>query len=155
MNYSLYILLFSTLFTFTACGDKDEDEMQEVITCETSVGELSEANAILSESAWEWVESRSQGRNGEIIITPESEGKTMSLVFSLGQSVEELENGQATGIWEYRLLESSDTTQGQFTTTWLNAGNIERDYFLDVCPEILILTDASSSLMSVTTYKRK
>ena len=155
VNHSFYLLLLFSL-SFTACGDKNEDEnIEPTIICESSVTTLSEANTILAESTWDWVESRSQGRNGEIIITPQTEGKTMSLVFSLGQNVEELENGQAVGIWEYRLNESSDTTRGTFTSVWLNAGNIERDYFVDVCPEVLILIDASSSLMTVTTYKKR
>ncbi|WP_338759462.1 hypothetical protein WAF17_11750 [Bernardetia sp. ABR2-2B] len=155
INYSVSILmLVISVFAFSSCKDEDE-KVEPIISCESSVSEVSEANAILAQSSWEWIESRSEGRNGEIVENPETEGKTMSLVFSLGATVEELENGQATGIWEYRINALADTTLGTFSFTWLNAGNIERNYVLDVCPDILTLTDASSSLMKVSTYKKK
>jgi len=80
----------------------------------------------------------------------------MSLLFSLGENVEELENGQATGAWSYRISAATDTTLGKFTSVWIDAnGNVDRNYYLDVCPEILKLTDASSSLLTTITYKKK
>ncbi|WP_375563014.1 hypothetical protein ACE193_10960 [Bernardetia sp. OM2101] len=152
--FSFIILLFVSL-SLVACKD-DKEEVEPTISCENSVQNITEANTILSESTWEWVESRSEGRLGEIVVTPQTEGKTMSLVFNLGANVEELENGQATGIWEYRLSISSDTTLGAFNSVWIDAdGNVDRNYYIDVCPELLKLTDASSSLMTTTTYKRK
>jgi hypothetical protein len=135
---------------------KDKEDVEPAITCESSVEKLVDASAILFESRWEWVESRSEGRAGEIVLTPQTEGKTMSLVFNLGQSVEELENGQVNGIWEYRLSASNDTILGNFSSVWIGSdGNIDRNYYLDICPELLKLTDASSSLMTVITYKKK
>lgn len=156
INYSFsFLLLVFTILAFVACKDKKEDPQPEV-TCENSVEKITEASTILSESKWEWVESRTEGRGGEIINTPETEGKTMSLIFNLGESVQELENGQAKGIWTYRISVSADTTQGNFSSVWTNAsGNIDRTYFVDICPEVLKLTDASSSLMTVSTYKKK
>ncbi len=156
INYSIsFILLLFTFLSLVACKD-DKDNVEPSITCESSVDKVSDANTILSQSTWEWVESRSTGRAGEIVTTPQTEGKTMSLVFSLGENVEELENGQAIGAWSYRISASADTTLGKFTSVWIDAnGNVDRNYSLDVCPEILKLTDASSSLMTVTTYKKK
>ena len=156
INYSLsFIILVFSWLSLVACKD-DNDSIEPAISCENSVEKISEATTILSESNWEWVESRSEGRLGEAVITPETEGKTMSLVFSLGASVEELENGQATGIWEYRISASNDTTLGAFSFVWIDAdGNIDRSYYVDICPELLKLTDASSSLMTTTTYKKK
>ena len=156
INYSL---LFSALLliclSLFSCK-KDEEDVEPVMTCEKSVETILEANTILSESRWEWVESSSEGREGETVVTPQTEGKTMGLVFSLGQSVEELENGRAVGIWEYRLSAAGDTTLGAFNSVWIDAnGNVDRNYALDVCPELLKLTDISSSLMTVTTYKKK
>jgi hypothetical protein len=156
INYSIsFILLLFTCLSLVACKD-DKDSVEPSITCENSVENITDANTILSQSTWEWVESRSEGRAGEIITTPQTEGKTMSLVFSLGENVEELENGQPTGAWSYRITVSADTTLGKFSSVWIDAnGNIDRNYSLDVCPELLKLTDASSSLMTVTTYKKK
>lgn len=151
---SFIILLFSIL-SLVSCK-KDKEEVEPAIECEKSVERLADATTILSQSSWEWVESRSQGRAGEIISTPQTEGKTRSLVFSLGGNVEELENGQAIGVWEYRLSVSNDTTLGSFSSVWIGSdGNIDKNYYLDICPELLKLTDASSSLMTVTTYKKK
>jgi len=148
------VLLFSC-FSIISCKDKD-DNVEPAINCETSVDKIADVNTILSESTWEWVESRSEGRAGEIVITPQTEGKTMSLLFSLGENVEELENGQATGAWSYRISAATDTTLGKFTSVWIDAnGNVDRNYYLDVCPEILKLTDASSSLLTTITYKKK
>ncbi|WP_338793838.1 hypothetical protein V9L05_07385 [Bernardetia sp. Wsw4-3y2] len=155
INYSVsFILLFFIFLSVVACKD-DKEEVAPIISCENSVSQVAEANAILTESSWEWVESRRQTRNGEIVSTPETDQKTMSLVFNLGATVEELENGQATGIWEYRITASSDTTLGAFSFVWLDAGNTDRSYFVDVCPELLKLTDTSNSLMTVSTYKKK
>jgi hypothetical protein len=156
INYSLsfLVLLFSCL-SIVSCKDKD-DNVDPSMTCENSVDKVLDANTILSQSTWEWVESRSEGRAGEIVTTPQTEGKTMSLVFSLGENVEELENGEATGAWSYRIIASADTTLGKFNSVWIDAsGNVARNYYIDVCPELLKLTDASSSLMTVTTYKKK
>ncbi|AFM04274.1 hypothetical protein Fleli_1877 [Bernardetia litoralis DSM 6794] len=157
INYSIsfLILLFVSL-SLVACKDDKDEDIEPEINCESSVDKIADANTILSESTWEWVESRSEGRNGEIVITPQTEGKTMSLAFSLGASVEELENGIANNIWTYRIDVSNDTTLGAFNSVWIDAdGNVDRNYYLDVCPELLKLTDASSSLMTVTTYKKK
>lgn len=156
INYSFsFILLLFICLSFVACKD-DKEEIEPAMNCENSVESITEATTILSESDWEWVESRTQGRNGEIVITPQTEGKTMALAFNLGENVEELENGQVKGIWTYRISVSSDTTLGKFNSVWIDAdGNVDRNYYVDICPELLKLTDASSSLMTVTTYKRK
>lgn len=155
-NYFIPLLIvIISLLAFSSCKKEDVEENEPTTTCETSVTKVSEANAILSESTWEWGESRSQGRNGEVVATPQTAGKTMSLIFSLGQTVQELENEQTVGIWEYRINESNDSSQGAFVSSWLNQGNIERSYFLDVCPETLKLVDTSSSLMTTTTYRKK
>ncbi len=154
-SFSLLVLLF-TFLAFVSCKDKKDEDVEPAIQCENSAKKLSDATTILSESNWEWVESRSEGRGGEEVATPQSEGKTMSLVFSLGASVEELENGVPTGVWEYRIENSADTTLGKFTSVWIDAdGNADRNYSVDVCPDVLKLTDISSSLMTVTIYKRK
>lgn len=157
INYSLsFIVLLFTFFSIVSCKNDKDDKVEPEIKCEKSVEKITDANTILSESTWEWVESRSEGRTGTVISTPQTEGKTMSLVFSLGESVQELENGQVKGIWTYRISASSDTTLGFFNSVWIKAdGNIDRNYYLNVCPEILKLTDASSSLLTVTTYKKK
>lgn len=157
INYSIsFLVLLFTFFSLASCKDDKDENVEPSINCESSVDKISDVNTILSESSWEWIESRSEGRAGEIVLTPQTEGKTMSLVFSLGASVEELENGQATGIWEYRISASDDTTLGVFNSVWIDAnGNVDRNYYIDVCPELLKLTDVSSSLMTVTTYKKK
>lgn len=156
INYPLSIfLLLVGILAMVACKNKKDEDPNPAIKCETSVTELTEATTILSESKWEWVESRSEGRGGTVITTPESEGKTKSLVFSLGANVEELQNGQAMGIWTYRISVASQA-QAAFSFVWLDQnGNIDRNYVADICPEVLKITDISSSLLTTTTYKRK
>ncbi len=139
-----------------SCKEDKDDSVEPLISCQNSVTELAEANNILSESSWEWVESRTQSRGGEVVTTPQTEGKTRSLNFNLGQSVEELENGQAINIWQYRIDISNDALLGAFNSVWIDAnGNIGRNYHIDVCPESLKLIDTSTSLMTVTIYKKK
>jgi len=157
INYSLSFIALFFLFSFLiSCKNDKEDNVEPETKCENSVKKITEANTILSQSKWEWIESRSEGRGGTIILTPQTEGKTMSLNFNLGENVEELINGQANRIWTYRIDVASDTTQGAFNFVWINEdGNVERNYSVNICPEILKLTDASTSLFTVTTYKRK
>jgi len=157
INYSLSFIALFFLFSFlVSCKNDKEDNVEPEIKCEKSVQKITDANTILSESKWEWIESRSEGRGGTIILTPQTEAKTMSLVFSLGENVQELENGQVKGVWTYRINVASDTTQGAFNSVWIDKdGNVDRNYYVDICPEILKLTDASTSLFTVTTYKRK
>ncbi len=155
INYSIILSLL--LFVFSSLVSCNDDKYEEpTIKCEDFVSEIAEANIILSQSSWEWVESRNKTQTGTIVTTPQIEGKTVSLTFNLGQSVEEIENGTTTKIWQYQNSISSDTTLGTFNSIWIDAtGNVDRNYYLDICPEALKLTTASSNSTTVMTYERK